>query len=231
MTTITARQDTYFKKSVSQAALLDDEDIFRVTAGDQFRVKAVNPKVTNMHQFLTLADPLGPKGFNSWYFYVPHWNIVEDKHPTNTDEPVSIGFTPDLYTLPGLGSLALSNKIPGSQYFTVGEATKNGTRLWTHPNTGKRVIKIAGLLDGVRKVFNQPITVTSWYRDPATNRRVGGASQSRHLQGDAVDFIVQGIHPMEVYAQLRKTYSGGGLASSNSFTHMDARGYFCTWSY
>lgn len=231
MITITATQDTYFKKSLTQAALLDDDDIFQVKTGDQFRVKAINPKITNMHQFLTLASPVGSKGFNSWYFYVLHWSIVEDKHPTNIDTPVSIISTPDIYALPGLGSLALTNKIPGSQHFTVAEATKNGARLWTHPNTGKRVIKIACLLDGVRKVFNRPITVTSWYRDPVTNRQVGGASQSRHLQGDAVDFIVEGIHPMEVYAQLRKTYSAGGLASSHSFTHIDARGYFCTWSY
>lgn len=33
----------------------------------------------------------------------------------------------------------------------------------------------------------RPLRIVSGYRDPAHNRRVGGAAQSRHLHGDAAD--------------------------------------------
>jgi hypothetical protein len=36
---------------------------------------------------------------------------------------------------------------------------------------------------------NKPITVSSGYRSPAVNRAVGGAQDSAHILGHAVDFI------------------------------------------
>lgn len=33
----------------------------------------------------------------------------------------------------------------------------------------------------------RPLRIISGYRDPAHNKRVGGATQSRHLHGDAAD--------------------------------------------
>lgn len=38
---------------------------------------------------------------------------------------------------------------------------------------------------------NYPVRVHSWYRCEALNRAVGGAKESAHLQGHAVDFSVQ----------------------------------------
>ena len=35
--------------------------------------------------------------------------------------------------------------------------------------------------------FNRPMNVSSWYRTPNQNRRAGGATNSMHLQGLAVD--------------------------------------------
>jgi uncharacterized protein YcbK (DUF882 family) len=94
------------------------------------------------------------------------------------------------------------------------------------------ILRIATAMEDIRKRYGVPITVNSWYRDPATNNAVGGASQSRHLLGDALDFVVPGRHPFDVYADLDGWWgSRGGLASSNTFTHIDARGYRSRWSY
>ena len=39
-----------------------------------------------------------------------------------------------------------------------------------------------------RELGDKPILVSSWYRSPTLNRAVGGASQSDHMYGCAVDF-------------------------------------------
>ena len=95
------------------------------------------------------------------------------------------------------------------------------------------IIRIARVMEDVRdRLGDRPITINSWYRDPVTNRRVGGASRSRHLNGDAVDFVAPGLHPYNVYDRLNRWWgSKGGLASATVFTHIDARGYYARWSY
>lgn len=42
-------------------------------------------------------------------------------------------------------------------------------------------------LQVLRNYYGGPITVTSYYRDPEYNRQVGGAEDSLHMQGRAVD--------------------------------------------
>ena len=95
------------------------------------------------------------------------------------------------------------------------------------------MIRIAEALEEIRTMFgNRPMQINSWYRDPVTNAAVGGASMSRHLTGDAVDFVIQGYHPYDVFAELDYWWgSRGGLASSTVFTHIDGRGYRARWDY
>ncbi|HRK19072.1 MAG TPA: D-Ala-D-Ala carboxypeptidase family metallohydrolase [Hyphomicrobiaceae bacterium] len=78
-------------------------------------------------------------------------------------------------------------------------------------------IASAGCLDGsLRSVVNAvasrfgPVTVNSTCRSRGHNRRVGGASQSKHLTGDAVDFRIHG-NVSATYAYLRSSGSVGGL--------------------
>ena len=46
-------------------------------------------------------------------------------------------------------------------------------------------------------VIGEDINVTSGYRSPFYNRRVGGASRSRHMHGDAADIDVSGMSNRE----------------------------------
>ncbi len=81
------------------------------------------------------------------------------------------------------------------------------------------------------------ISFNSWYRDPETNRRVGGASRSRHCYGDGTDFLVfinkKQIPCHKINAILRPwcIRNGVALASASVFTHGDSRGYFAEWNY
>ena len=73
-----------------------------------------------------------------------------------------------------------------------------------------------------------PITVSSGYRTPEYNRKIGGARQSQHLEGRAADIIVKGRHPDFVHDRALALHVGGvlklgGLGQYPTFTHLDIR--------
>lgn len=87
-----------------------------------------------------------------------------------------------------------------------------------------RVLRAVLLLAGVANV-----TMTSWYRDPDHNRRVGGASASQHQVGTAVDVIVNGqprtVSLPWVQAAARRTGAvvpATGSATSGRSVHIQA---------
>jgi hypothetical protein len=117
--------------------------------------------------------------------------------------------------------------------FSWNEATKGGTRIPRSEVIVERIIAIAEAMEEVRELFgDKPITVNSWYRTPEVNTRIGGASNSRHMIGDAVDFTVEDMKPFDVYLKLDSWWgSRGGLGKANSFTHIDLRGSCARWDY
>lgn len=54
------------------------------------------------------------------------------------------------------------------------------------------------ILEPVRSHFGKPITINSSYRSPAVNKAVGGSSTSQHVNGQAIDFEIQGIDNKKV---------------------------------
>ena len=69
------------------------------------------------------------------------------------------------------------------------------------------IVKIA---DQVREHFGSPAIVTSGCRCTKHNKNVGGVANSRHLDGKAIDFYVQGISGNEL-VQFTKTLVDTGL--------------------
>ncbi len=101
-----------------------------------------------------------------------------------------------------------------SQFFFYREFKSKGNG-WIRVNRN-----LASALDRYRSRFG-PTTVISGYRDPAHNRRVGGASASRHMAGDAVD-----IRAVATVSQVRSLglFTGIGYnASSGRVAHIDTR--------
>lgn len=127
----------------------------------------------------------------------------------------------------------LNSPIIANGNFSWSEATKGGTRVPEDQVTVGRIIRIATALEEVRKFLGgHPMKVHSWYRPPSVNRAVGGAADSRHLYGDAVDFSLTSIAPFTVYEKLDGWWGGrGGLGKGRSFTHIDLRGYKSRWNY
>lgn len=108
-----------------------------------------------------------------------------------------------------------------SPHFSWAEATKGGARIPESEDITRNIIRIAKKLEEVRDLFDdRTIIITSWYRPPAINRRVGGARFSKHIEGHAVDIQIEGLDPREVTRRLSEAWNGG-VGDSPAFTHLD----------
>lgn len=77
-------------------------------------------------------------------------------------------------------------------------------------------------LQVMRGYFDAEIIINSAYRTAAYNRKVGGASQSYHLKGQAFDIVVKGHTPQEV-ARYAQQLGITGIIQYNTFVHVDSR--------
>lgn len=82
-------------------------------------------------------------------------------------------------------------------------------------------------LEELRKLIGRPLYIVSGHRCAWWNERVGGASQSRHMVGDAAD-IPRG------YATVEQAEAAGftGIGNSGRWAiHVDVRPTPARWSY
>jgi zinc D-Ala-D-Ala carboxypeptidase len=54
------------------------------------------------------------------------------------------------------------------------------------------------VLDPLRKHLGVPVRPTSWYRSPALNKAIGGARNSDHMRGRAVDIVADGYTAVQL---------------------------------
>ncbi|MEL6450405.1 MAG: D-Ala-D-Ala carboxypeptidase family metallohydrolase [Pseudomonadota bacterium] len=92
------------------------------------------------------------------------------------------------------------------------------------------IVSTARAIDEFRGRIKLPVVLTSVYRSPAYNAAIGGATASRHMEFDAIDFVVKGstVGPVE-WAQILKDmrsdgFFSGGIGVYSSFVHVDTRG-------
>lgn len=79
------------------------------------------------------------------------------------------------------------------------------------------------ILEILRKKLNTPITITSGYRTPEHNKKVGGAKYSYHMRGMAVDIRAKGKTAKEIAKELDKIVPMCGIILYNSWVHFDTR--------
>ena len=105
-----------------------------------------------------------------------------------------------------------------SPHFTLGEMTKSSS----HPEvynipSHEAIANLANLskwLEVLRERYNEkygvgeePIRINSGYRSPQLNRKIGGAANSNHLTGCAVDIRTSGMEQAICYAAILINYS------------------------
>jgi len=246
--TIVLKQDTVFKiKPVDSSQLSDGEKL----AVSQRELAVKSFIEVGSHLQVELDNPIG--GRTEWYLFQGHIDTLHiasyappqeeappapeptpapKPTPAPTPKPVPAPqFTGRLIRIAGKGQLTTDTPIIAGGSFTWGEATKEGQRLPENATITNNIIRMAQRMQEVRtKLGNRSITITSWYRPPAVNRAIGGATRSTHIQGHGVDFVVAGLSPREVQRQLDPWWPGG-LGYGSTFTHLDNRGFRARWNY
>ena len=111
-----------------------------------------------------------------------------------------------------------------SANFRVSEFLCHGSGCCTEGKVDEKLVEI---LQRIRDHFGKPVHISSAYRCPAWNKKVGGVSRSYHLSGQAADIKVDDTAPAEVakYAESIGVL-GIGLYETDSdghFVHVDTR--------
>ena len=107
-----------------------------------------------------------------------------------------------------------------SEHMALAELTKTKTGIKNVPNEAQveNLKRLCGWLEELRRRWNnryvnplptsprggeeEPIIINSGFRSPAVNKAVGGASNSNHLTGCAVDIRCLGIEQALRYAAI-----------------------------
>jgi hypothetical protein len=143
--------------------------------------------------------------------------------------PLSLPPRPDHWTP---YNIQISATIIPDGNFTWAEATKGGTRMPPNQKTVDAIIKIAHLAQKARELIAQPLIIVTWYRPAHINRAEGGNKYSRHLMGDAIDFICENLSGNQLYWTLDPWWTGG-LGRYRQYPHIchiDARPDRTRWT-
>jgi len=91
-------------------------------------------------------------------------------------------------------------------------------------------VELVGVLEKVREHFDNPIVITGPNRCAIHNQKVGGAVNSKHTLGIAVDFKVLDSSQDEVADYLESNYPNKyGIGRYNGRTHLDVRENKARW--
>lgn len=91
----------------------------------------------------------------------------------------------------------------------------------------KLIILNADLVNRLQKLrsrLGKPIIINSGYRSEAHNKKVGGASKSYHLTGDAADISIKGMKVPDI-AKAAEAVGFTGIIQypKQNFVHVDVR--------
>jgi uncharacterized protein YcbK (DUF882 family) len=117
--------------------------------------------------------------------------------------------------------------------FNLSEFNKHGFAL--NETVLRNIQALANNLQVLRDEVGKPIKITSGYRSPEHNAKVGGVKSSRHITGEAADFKIAGMTPKEVAAVIEKLIAAGkmeegGIGIYSTWVHYDHRNTKARWN-
>jgi len=110
------------------------------------------------------------------------------------------------------------NNLKVAKHFKLSEfACPCCKRVMLHP---KLLVKLIEL----RKILERPIYITSGYRCPRYNQKIGGVTNSYHCIGLAADIKVKDINLIELLGYAEEIdFNGIGFYEKKNFLHLDVR--------
>ena len=128
-----------------------------------------------------------------------------------------------------VGVKTYSNKKDGNTYLSANFRVKEFA---CNDGSDKVLIsdELVKLLQKIRDHFGDQVIINSAYRTSSYNKKVGGATNSQHIQGTAADIVVKGASPLEVAQYVEHIMpDSGGIGVYQSFTHVDVRASRSRW--
>ena len=112
--------------------------------------------------------------------------------------------------------IQLNSSARLSEHFTLGELTRSTSHPEVYNIPSHEAIenlrRVCQWLEVLRQRYNQtggeiPVVINSGYRSKQLNKKVGGAPNSNHLTGCAVDIRVNGMEQLIRYAAILLDYA------------------------
>jgi hypothetical protein len=210
---------TVLKKFPKMSTELSSSELVEVEAGRKYGVVSVTELARDCHVFLELAA-----GAGGWFVWSPHWK----RHLKKTGEPAVqpptdrgiIRIDPEAVDWTNFDARV-------SPHLTVGEVLQWDKR--RRPQKGSKeeraIFQTAAQFEYVRRGYQGPLGVTSFYRPEPINQEVGGVPGSEHTKGTAMDIYPIGRPISHLYSFVRNRWSGGlGDGRAKGFLHLDTCG-------
>jgi uncharacterized protein YcbK (DUF882 family) len=86
-------------------------------------------------------------------------------------------------------------------------------------------------LEHLRILYGKPLTPTSGQRCAYRNKMVGGAPNSQHLLGNAVDFAFSSYAEVLYFMELAEKAGFKGIGYGKKKIHIDDRKEYARWTY
>lgn len=204
--TLTALQETWLKKEPGQASELGEKLKVAVPKGKAYPVIAWEERAADAHVRVELGH-----GAGTWFIYQPHWDYQQK--PAGEALLAQVDWS-------DFNCLVTPN-------LTVGEVLQWDTRRIPGPNASvrQRLLATAAEFQTIRDAWGRPLGVTSFYRPEPINRQVGGAPNSRHVTGQAMDIYPVGASLSGFYQWIAQRWRGGlGDGRARGFVHLDTDG-------
>ena len=98
----------------------------------------------------------------------------------------------------------------------------------------ENIKELAKNMQVLRDHIGKPIQITSGYRSPDHNKKIGGAKASKHCLGMACDFKIKGLTPATIIKDIEvlimcDKIKQGGIGIYPTWVHYDIRNIKARW--